>query len=45
MIEQTAVQRPGFSRIAAFKKCGRFDATVEYIWFLAAAERNLPDVL
>src|SRR5262249_43808513 len=44
MIEEAANQRPGFPSIARFEKRGRFDATIEDVWFLGEAGCDLPDI-
>src|SRR5246127_2533177 len=45
MLEETAHQRPCFSRVAAFKKCGRLYAAIKNVRFLGPARGDLPDIL
>ncbi len=44
MIEQTAVERPAFSRVARFKKRRRFYAAIHHVGLFRTAETNLPDI-
>src|SRR6267378_7832717 len=45
MIVQPADQRPRFALIPRFEQSRRFHPTIEFLWLIASAQANLPNVL